>query len=182
LEDGDGSSSAAENLPARGPYAVAVNHTGYMDAAVLLSVLPWHQSVFIAKRELGENVLARIFFGGICTKVAGRDVVPAGYPISVTIGAPIAPEGTRLNAAVKLRDRVRADILKHCGEPDLASSSLIVPRHPHVIGRLQHQEDAGGGLLTCLGGMNRITRYATMPVSAAAKTHQLLSHPFRRAS
>jgi acyl carrier protein len=43
-------------------------------------------------------------------------------PISVTIGAPIAPEGSDWNAAVKLRDRVRAEILRHCGEPDLASS------------------------------------------------------------
>jgi len=180
----------AENIPPRGPYVVAVNHTSYMDAAVLLSVLPWHQSVFVAKRELGDNVLARIFFGGIGTKFIERfDVVkstqhadelaqtarqggtvivfPEGtftrhsgllpfrtgafqtaaqaqvpvvpialrgvrsvlrdetwylrrYPISVTIGAPIAPEGTDWNSAVKLRDRARAEILKHCGEHDLA--------------------------------------------------------------
>jgi len=181
----------AHNIPARGPYVVAVNHTSYMDAAVLLSVLPWHQSVFVAKRELGNNALARIFFGGIGTKFIERfdvqksaehadelaeaarngttlivfpegtfrrhtgllpfrtgafqtaaqaqvPVVPIAlrgvrsvlrdetwylrrYPISVTIGAPIAPEGTQWNAAVKLRDRVRAEILKHCGEPDLAA-------------------------------------------------------------
>ena len=43
-------------------------------------------------------------------------------PVSVTIGAPVAPEGTDWNAAVKLRDRVRAEILKHCGEPDLAAT------------------------------------------------------------
>ena len=181
----------AENMPARGPYVVAVNHTSYMDAAVLLSVLPWHQSMFVAKRELGDNVLARIFFGGIGTKfierfdvqksaehadelaVAARDgttliVFPEGtfrrhtgllpfrtgafqtaaqaqvpivpialrgvrsvlrdetwylrrHPISVTIAQPIAPEGTDWTAAVKLRDRARAEILKHCGEPDLAA-------------------------------------------------------------
>ena len=181
----------AQNLPPRGPYVVAVNHTSYMDAAVLLSVLPWHQNVFVAKRELGENVLARIFFGGIGTKFIERfdvqksaehageladaarngttlivfpegtfrrhtgllpfrtgafqtaaqaqvPVVPIAlrgvrsvlrdetwylrrHPISVTIGVPIAPEGTDWNAAVKLRDRVRAEILKHCGEPDLAA-------------------------------------------------------------
>jgi 1-acyl-sn-glycerol-3-phosphate acyltransferase len=35
--------------------------------------------------------------------------------------APIAPEGSDWNAAVKLRDRVRAEILKACGEPDLAA-------------------------------------------------------------
>jgi len=41
----------------------------------------------------------------------------------VTIGAPIAPEGSDWNAAVRLRDRVRAEVLQHCGEPDLESSS-----------------------------------------------------------
>jgi 1-acyl-sn-glycerol-3-phosphate acyltransferase len=181
----------AENFPASGPYVVASNHTSYMDAAVLLSVLPWRNSAFVAKRELGDNPIARIFFGGIGTKFVERfdvqksaehadelaeaarrgetlivfpegtllrhagllpfrtgafqtaaqaqvPVVPVAlrgvrsvlrdetwylrrYPISVTIGAPIAPEGTDWNAAVKLRERVRSQILKHCGEPDLAA-------------------------------------------------------------
>jgi 1-acyl-sn-glycerol-3-phosphate acyltransferase len=46
------------------------------------------------------------------------------HPMAVTIGAPIAPEGSDWNAAVRLRDRVRAEVLKHCGEPDLESSSF----------------------------------------------------------
>jgi hypothetical protein len=46
---------------------------------------------------------------------------PRRYPIAVTIGAPIAPDGGDWNAAVKLRDRVRAEVLKYCGEPDLSS-------------------------------------------------------------
>jgi 1-acyl-sn-glycerol-3-phosphate acyltransferase len=41
-------------------------------------------------------------------------------PISVTVGTPVAPQGADWNAALKLRDQVRAQILKHCGEPDLA--------------------------------------------------------------
>ena len=40
-------------------------------------------------------------------------------PVAVTFGEPIAPEGDDWNAAVRLRDRVRAEILRHCGEPDL---------------------------------------------------------------
>jgi len=43
-------------------------------------------------------------------------------PISVTLTAPVAPEGGDWNAALKLRDRVRGDILKYCGEPDLAEA------------------------------------------------------------
>jgi len=46
--------------------------------------------------------------------------LPRRAPIAVTFGAPIAPEGSDWSAAVKLRDAVRAEILKHCGEPDLA--------------------------------------------------------------
>ena len=44
--------------------------------------------------------------------------------IVVTIGDPIVPQGSDWNAAVALRDAARAEILRHCGEPDLA------PRQP----------------------------------------------------
>jgi hypothetical protein len=32
----------------------------------------------------------------------------------------VLPEGEDWNAVLKLRDQVRAEIAKHCGEPDLA--------------------------------------------------------------
>jgi 1-acyl-sn-glycerol-3-phosphate acyltransferase len=41
-------------------------------------------------------------------------------PIRVTISAPIAPHGSDWNAALGLRDAVRAEMLRNCGEPDLA--------------------------------------------------------------
>ena len=40
--------------------------------------------------------------------------------ITVTVGAPVSPEGSDWAAAVKLRDAVRGQILKACGEPDVA--------------------------------------------------------------
>jgi 1-acyl-sn-glycerol-3-phosphate acyltransferase len=46
---------------------------------------------------------------------------PRRAPVAVTFGAPVAPDGEDWAAAVRLRDRVRADILRHCGEPDLAT-------------------------------------------------------------
>ena len=46
---------------------------------------------------------------------------PRRAPIAVTIGAPRSARGTDWSAAVALRDEVRADILKACGEPDLAA-------------------------------------------------------------
>ena len=40
--------------------------------------------------------------------------------VSVTVGAPIAPQGAEWADAVRLRDAVRAEILRACGEPDLS--------------------------------------------------------------
>jgi acyl carrier protein len=178
-----------ENLPATGPYVVASNHTSYLDSAVLLSILPWRNSAFVAKRELAANPLARVFFGGIGARFVERfdvqksaehadeladaarhgatlvvfpegtlmrqaglmpfrmgafltaahaqvAIVPVALrgvrsvlrdgtwylrrsPIRVTISAPIAPHGSDWNAALGLRDGVRAEILRNCGEPDL---------------------------------------------------------------
>ena len=42
---------------------------------------------------------------------------PRRYPIAVTIGAPIAPDGNDWNAAVRLRTGAR-EVLKYCGEAD----------------------------------------------------------------
>ncbi len=44
-------------------------------------------------------------------------------PIAVTVCAPVAPDGSDWAAAVRLRDRVRAEILRYCGEPDLAPAT-----------------------------------------------------------
>jgi acyl carrier protein len=44
--------------------------------------------------------------------------------VSVTIGAPLRPEGTDWAAAIRLRDAARAEILRHCGEPDLTTGRM----------------------------------------------------------
>jgi len=41
--------------------------------------------------------------------------------ITARFGEPVWPQGTDWAAAVALRDQVRAQVLRHCGEPDLAS-------------------------------------------------------------
>jgi 1-acyl-sn-glycerol-3-phosphate acyltransferase len=179
-----------DNLPARGPYVVAANHTSYLDGAALLAVLPWRDNAFVAKQELAANPVTRLFLRGLgvlfverfdvqksaehadelaatvrggkslivfpegtllrhaglmpfrsgafqTAAQAGAPVVPIALrgvrsvlrdetwyvrraPITVSIGTPVSPEGVDWNAAVKLRDQVRAQILKYCGEPDLA--------------------------------------------------------------
>ncbi len=40
--------------------------------------------------------------------------------VTVRVCRPIAPQGEDWDAAVALRDAVRAEILTYCGEPDLA--------------------------------------------------------------
>ena len=176
-----------DNIPP-GPVILAPNHTSYMDALILVSLLAPREYAFIAKREfLGNPVMKLLLTGFGCVFVdrfdvqaaagqaeelvaaakrgtslaifpegtllrrpgllpfrtgafqvaaqAGIPVVPVALrgvrsvlrdgtwyarrsPIAVTFGKPIAPEGDDWNAAVRLRDRVRAEVLKYCGEPD----------------------------------------------------------------
>lgn len=42
--------------------------------------------------------------------------------VTVTIGAPLRDDGTDWNAAIRIRDAARCEILRHCGEPDLGEA------------------------------------------------------------
>jgi 1-acyl-sn-glycerol-3-phosphate acyltransferase len=181
-----------ENLETRTPAVLAVNHTSYLDALVLLAILDYRGYAFVAKREFQDNFIMKALLSGFGTQFierfdvarstehagelaeaakrgvslivfpegtlkrstglmafrtgafqaaaqAGIPVVPVSLrgirsvlrdgtwylrraPVSVTISAPIAPEGADWAAAVKLRDAARAEILRHCGEPDVADT------------------------------------------------------------
>ena len=181
--------SGLEQVPAAA-HVIAANHTSYLDGAVLVASLPWHNYAFVAKRELEDNFFARTLVKGLgalfverfdvqrsaehadelvqaakagvslivfpegtlmrhsglmpfrtgafqVAAQAGVPVVPVSLrgvrsvlrdetwyprrsPIAATFGAPIFPDGNDWNATLRLRDRTRAEILKHCGEPDLA--------------------------------------------------------------
>lgn len=52
----------------------------------------------------------------------GQRVIRPGR-VSISIGAPFVSEGADWKAALKLRDRARAEILRGCGEPDLVETS-----------------------------------------------------------
>jgi 1-acyl-sn-glycerol-3-phosphate acyltransferase len=180
-----------ENLPA-GPCVIAANHTSYLDGAVLVAALAPRPFAFVAKRELKENLVTRVFLKGIGAEFverfdvqksvehadelaaaaqrgvslivfpegtfqrrsglmpfragafqaaaqAGVPVVPVAlrgvrsvlrdgtwYPRRGAVAANFAPplhaQGSDWNAVVGLRDQVRAEILKRCGEPDIASN------------------------------------------------------------
>ncbi|MEW6689897.1 MAG: AMP-binding protein [Pseudomonadota bacterium] len=179
-------------FPAQTPVVVAVNHTSYLDAVVLLSLLEYRGYAFVAKREFQRNLLMRALLAGFGTQFIERfdvarsaedagelaaaamrgaslvvfpegtlrrsaglmpfrtgafqaaaqaaiPVVPVALrgvrsvlrdgtwylrraAVSVTIGEPLAADGADWAAAVRLRDAARAEILKSCGEPDLAAA------------------------------------------------------------
>ena len=48
--------------------------------------------------------------------------------IGVTLSEPIEPSGVDWNAALGLRDRTRAEILRLCGEPDLGEETALGPQ------------------------------------------------------
>jgi len=179
----------AERIPET-PVVLAVNHTSYLDAVVLVALLGPRVYSFVAKREFEQNPLMRTLLKGFGTLFverfdvqksaehadvlveaarggasmivfpegtltrntglmafragafqvaaqAGVPVVPVALrgvrsvlrdgtwyarrvPVAVTVCAPIAPDGADWAASIRLRDRVRAEILQVCGEPDLA--------------------------------------------------------------
>jgi 1-acyl-sn-glycerol-3-phosphate acyltransferase len=181
-----------EHLPQHGPYVLVVNHASYLDALVLLAVLPGRLR-YVAKRELGERWLSRmplqrlgvefverfaaprgvedtarvvqtvrqgwpvVFFpegtfarepglrpfhmgAFVVAAQAGVPVVPLALRgtrallraeqwlprrgvVRLTFGMPLMPQGTDWAAAVTLWDAARAEILRHCGEPDMTPTS-----------------------------------------------------------
>ncbi len=80
---------------------------------------PFRTSAFQAAVQAGMPVVP-VALRGVRSVLRDGTWYPRRAPVAVTFGAPIAAEGSDWNAAVRLRDRVRAEILKHCGEPDLA--------------------------------------------------------------
>jgi 1-acyl-sn-glycerol-3-phosphate acyltransferase len=182
-----------EHVPYDQTCVLVVNHASYLDALVLIAVLPISMS-YVAKRELTDGFFPRMLFQGLGTEFVerfdpqrgvedskralqaiqqGRSLVffaegtfsrapglrpfrmgafvvaaQAGVPVvpmaisgtrsilraeqwfpqrgtvSVTIGTPSMPPGCDWNAAIALRDAIRGQILRYCGEPDLAQEEF----------------------------------------------------------
>ncbi len=82
-------------------------------------LLPFRMGAFTIAAQAGVPVVPMTIRG---TRVILRDGhwFPRRGAISITLGVPISPEGTDWAAALKLRNAARAEILRHCGEADLA--------------------------------------------------------------
>jgi 1-acyl-sn-glycerol-3-phosphate acyltransferase len=95
------------------PEGTMVRHTG---------LAGFRAGAFQVATQAGVPVVP-VALRGVRSVLRDGTWYPRRHPIVVTFGAPIAPDGDDWNATLRLRDRVRAAILKRCGEPDLAPAA-----------------------------------------------------------
>jgi 1-acyl-sn-glycerol-3-phosphate acyltransferase len=93
------------------PEGTLMRHTGLM---------PFRAGAFQVAAQAGIPVVP-VALRGVRSVLRDGTWYPRRAPITVTFGAPVEPDGDDWNATLRLRDRARAEILKYCGEPDLAS-------------------------------------------------------------
>ena len=82
-------------------------------------LLPFRMGAFVAAAQMGVP-LVPVTIRGARSVLRDGSWFARRAAITVTVSAPLAPQGSDWNAAVALRDAARAEILRHCGEPDLA--------------------------------------------------------------
>jgi 1-acyl-sn-glycerol-3-phosphate acyltransferase len=81
-------------------------------------LLPFNLGAFRIAAEHGVPIVP-VIITGTRSILRGDDYWPRRGSASVTIAAPILPEGNDWRVAVSLRARTREVILANCGEPDL---------------------------------------------------------------
>jgi 1-acyl-sn-glycerol-3-phosphate acyltransferase len=91
------------------PEGTLVRHSGLM---------PFRAGAFQVAAQAAIPVVP-VSLRGVRSVLRDETWYPRRAPIAATFGAPIAPDGEDWNATLRLRDRTRAEILKHCGERDL---------------------------------------------------------------
>jgi 1-acyl-sn-glycerol-3-phosphate acyltransferase len=90
-------------------------------------LLPFRMGAFMIAAQSGVPVVPVTLRG---TRSALRDGQWFFHrsAISVTVSAPIEPQGGDWSAAIALRDATRAEIHKLCGEPDLGEETVLAPK------------------------------------------------------
>jgi 1-acyl-sn-glycerol-3-phosphate acyltransferase len=86
----------------------------------MAGLLPFRMGAFIAAAQQGVPVVP-VALRGTRSMLRSGQWFPRRSKLSVTISAALHPEGEDWTAALRLRDAVRAEILAHCGEPQLGS-------------------------------------------------------------
>ncbi|MEA1868414.1 MAG: 1-acyl-sn-glycerol-3-phosphate acyltransferase, partial [Thermodesulfobacteriota bacterium] len=88
-------------------------------------LLPFHMGAFVTAAEAGMPVVP-VIIRGTRSKLRSGSWFPRRGTVSVTVGKPITPRGSDWSAAIELRDAARADILRHCGEPELGHTGTLI--------------------------------------------------------
>ncbi len=87
-------------------------------------LLPFRLGAFMIAAQAGLPVIP-ISIRGTRSVLRGEQWFPRRGAVSVTVRAPLCPDGGDFAAAVRLRDAARTEILRQCGEPDLAEEHII---------------------------------------------------------
>ena len=82
-------------------------------------LLPFHMGAFVTAAE-NELPVVPITLRGTRSILRSDDWFPRQGAVAVIIGDPLKPRGRDWNAALEIRGRARAQMLRHLGEPDLA--------------------------------------------------------------
>lgn len=90
-------------------------------------LLPFRMGAFAIAAQAGAPVVPVTLRGTRSVLREGHWLFRRGA-ISVTVSKPIEPEGSDWAAAIRLRDRTRAEMLRLCGEPDLGEEIALAPR------------------------------------------------------
>jgi 1-acyl-sn-glycerol-3-phosphate acyltransferase len=96
-------------------------------------LLPFRMGAFVIAAQAGVPVVPVTIRGTRSALREGQWLFHRSR-LSVTISAPIEPSGSDWNAAIELRDRARAEILKLVGEPDLSEETVLLAKTPQRHG------------------------------------------------
>ena len=88
-------------------------------------LLPFHMGAFVTSVETGLPVVPASIRGTRSLLRAGS-WFPRRVPVTIVVSPGIEAEGQDWDAMIGLRNEVRREVLKWCGEPDL-SSEILVP-------------------------------------------------------
>jgi 1-acyl-sn-glycerol-3-phosphate acyltransferase len=84
---------------------------------------PFRMGAFVVAAQTGVSVVPLALRGTRSILRSDQWFLRRGT-VHLIINPPILPCGTDWSVAIKLRDRTRAQILRHCGEPDLEHTAL----------------------------------------------------------
>ncbi len=88
-------------------------------------LLPFRLGPFLSAAQSGVPIIP-VALRGTRSILRGEQWFPRKGHVRVWIGDPITARSTEFNAAVALRDRIRAEMLQHTQEPDLSAERIEI--------------------------------------------------------